>query len=476
MGAKMLRKQIDALTKKRNAHLDAMTALSEIAANENRLFSEDESKAFDKDQGEVRDIDVQLVKLTEAEQQTARGARPAPHPLNPTPGLEVRAFKPFPAQAFTRFVGCLAMAKGNLMQAAELAKRWEHETPEVLSVLNHAVRVGNTNDPASWLQRAAVAPGTTQDPTWAGPLINYQIMASEFIDLLRPETILGNLNGYRRVPFNIKIPRQTAGATANWVGEGLSKPVSNLQFDNVTVPWAKIAVICIITQELARFSNPDAEMLVRDDLIATIAQFMDVQLILDTVAPVAGLKPGSITNAAPKHPSSGSTVAAVTADLAAAMLAMTTANITLSRPVWIMSTQAAMFLATLRTAQDVFAFPGMGMGSTGGLQPGGGSTSAVSQGLGRSLMGIPVVVSGNVPVGSIVLLEQTQLMVADDGQTTIDTSTEASLQADSAPATPPTPLISLWQQNLLGIKAERFIYWLMRRVPAVQEITGFPAA
>ena len=45
-------------------------------------------------------------------------------------------------------------------------------------------------------------------------------------------------------------------------------------------------------------------------------------------------------------------------------------------------------------------------------------------------------------------------MVADDGQTMVDTSKEASLQADSAPATPPTPLISLWQQNLLGIKAE----------------------
>jgi len=475
----MLRKQIDALTKKRNAHLDAMAALSELAANENRLFTEDETKAFDKDQSEVRDIDGQLVKLTEAEQQTARGARPAPHPLMPTPATNVIPFKAFPGQAFTRLVGCLAQSKGNLMQAAELAKRFEHETPEVLSVLQHAVRVGNTNDPASWLQRAAVAPGTTQDPAWAAPLINYQIMSSEFIELLRPETILGNLTGFRRVPFNIKIPRQTAGATANWVGEGLSKPVSNLQFDNVTVPWAKIAVICIITQELARFSNPDAEMLVRDDLIATIAQFMDVQFIDGAVAPIANLKPGSINNASPNHPSTGSTVPAVTADLATAMLAMTSANINMVRPVWIMSPTAAMFLATLRTAQDVFAFPGMGMGSTGGIQPGGGSTAAVAQGTGRTLMGIPVVVSGNVPVtgglSSITLLEQSQLMVADDGQTMIDTSNEASLQADSAPGTPPTPLISLWQQNLLGIKAERFIYWLMRRVAAVQEITGFPA-
>jgi len=120
------------------------------------------------------------------------------------------------------------------------------------------------------------------------------------------------------------------------------------------------------------------------------------------------------------------------------------------------------------TAQDIFLFPGMGGAATGNAQQAGG----------LNLMGIPVIVSNNVTVtggkSSIVLVDQSQLMVADDGQVTVDTSTEASLQADSAPATPPTPLISLWQQNLLGIKAERYIYWLMRRVGAVQVITGFP--
>jgi hypothetical protein len=43
---------------------------------------------------------------------------------------------------------------------------------------------------------------------------------------------------------------------------------------------------------------------------------------------------------------------------------------------------------------------------------------------------------------------------------------------DSAPATPPTPLVSLWQQNLLALKAERYIWWQRRRAPAVQVISG----
>lgn len=456
-----LRDQIDALIKQRKAELDALQALSDKAAGngegeQGRLFTVDEQKEFDKIKANIADIDQTLSRLEEAERQLAAGARPAPHPLNPTPGAEVRAFKPFPGQVFTRYCMALAASKGNLMQALEIAKRWHNETPEVVDVL-----------------RAAVAAGTTTDPTWAAPLVNYTVMTSEFIDLLRPETIFGRLVGYRTVPFNVKIPRQTAGATANWVGEGLSKPVSALAFDTVTVPWAKIAVIVVITQELARFSSPSAEMLVRDDLIAAIAQFLDQQLLDPAVAPVAALKPGSITNGVVAIPAGPGTVAGITADLSTAMLNMVNALNSIGRPVWLMSPTAAMYLATLRTAQDIFAFLGMGVGQATAANAAQGNT-------GQSLMGIPVITSGNIPVAAgksnIVLLDQSQLMVADDGQVVIDTSTEAALQLDTAPATPPTPLVSLWQQNMLGIKAERFIYWLMRRTAGVQVITGFPGA
>lgn len=442
-----IRAQIDALRKQRAQLLVDMQTLSDKAAGESRLFTADEQKEFDKIKGNIDDVDQTLSRLEESERQLADGARPLPSPLNPSQEQRA-AFKPFPAQAFTRYCMALANAKGNLMQALEIAKRWDNETPEVAAVL-----------------RAAVTAGTTTDPVWAAPLVNYQTMTGEFMELLRPETIIGNLT-LRPVPFNVKIPKQTAGATANWVGEGLSKPVSSLAFDSVSIPWAKIAVIVVITQELARFSNPSAERLVRDDLIAAIAQFMDGQFVDPAVAAVTALKPASVTNTSTPIPSTGSTVAAITADLTAAMLALTTGGVAVRRPAWIMSQQAAMFLATLRTAQDIFAFPGMS------IDP--------NQGAGRTLLGIPVVVSGNIPVAAglsnIILIEQSEVWLADDGQTVIDTSTEAALQLDSAPATPPTPLVSLWQQNMLGIKAERFCYWLKRNPHAVQYISGFPAA
>jgi hypothetical protein len=75
------------------------------------------------------------------------------------------------------------------MQAVELAKRWDNETrsrggpaPRGFGRWHHRAITG--------CSAPAVAAGTTQDPTWAAPLVNYRIMTDEFIELLRPATIV----------------------------------------------------------------------------------------------------------------------------------------------------------------------------------------------------------------------------------------------------------------------------------------------
>ena len=63
----------------------------------------------------------------------------------------------------------------------------------------------------------------------------------------------------------------------------------------------------------------------------------------------------------------------------------------------------------------------------------------------------------------------------NDGQVMLDASNQASLQMDNAPTNPPTAttvMVSLWQMNMVGIRAERFINWTKRRAGAVQYITG----
>jgi HK97 family phage major capsid protein len=458
-----MRKQIEALNKKRNAHLDAMTALSETAANDNRLFTEDEKKAFDKDQGEVRDIDAQLERLAEAERQVAGRAKPAPAPGNDNGGrAEVKPFKPFKAQGFVRMVLAVARTKGNIHAAAEFATRWKDQTPEVEIVLR---TIAQTGEMPSEVFRAAVAAGTTTNPTWAGPLVYAQNLASEFIELLRPATVVGKLP-LRPVPFNVSIPRQTSGVAAQWVGEGQSKPVGQLNFDRLPIPWAKTSVICVITDELARFADPSAEMLVRDDLVLAIAQFVDLQFLDPTVAPLANVRPGAITNGGAgvviSVPSTGLTVAEITADTTSLMKQMAAANLPMLDLRWIMTPAARITLQNIRTVQDLIAFPEVGQGQ---------------------FRGYPIVETNNVPTvtvpgptlgqTSLILMDCSQILHASDPVVDVQSSNEASLQMDTAPATPPAPLVSMFQQNMLAIRAEQYQYWVRRHDKCVGMITGF---
>jgi hypothetical protein len=64
------------------------------------------------------------------------------------------------------------------------------------------------------------------------------------------------------------------------------------------------------------------------------------------------------------------------------------------------------------------------------------------------------------------------ILLADEGGFRIDTSTEASLQMSDPPSAGATSLVSLWQNNLLGIRLEKFINWAPRRSNAVYVINS----
>lgn len=452
-----LQEQHAALLTARTAAVGKMEAVFATIQDEHRTFSAEEQTTFDTAKAEVEGIDKQLDNVSAMIQTVARATAipvmtPAGTPALPPGSIQLPSLVPGGIQlqrtvpkgrAFTRYAMALLASRGNLTVAMEIARRWDNETPEVGQVL-----------------RAAVAAGTTTDPVWAGPLVQYQNMVSEFIELLRPKTIIGRITGFRAVPFDIRIPRQTTGAVANWVGEGLSKPVSSLGFDAITLGHYKIAVIVAITEELARFSNPSAEGVVQRDLIDTVTQFMDQQFIDPAVTATAGVKPASITNGVVAIPSSGATVDDIIADIKAAVSAMTTAGITMTNPYWVMNPATKINLSMLRySTTGVPAFPSVGTNGT--------------------LEGIPIVDSATVAATGgppattyIVLMDAAEILMADDGEVMLDSSREASLQLDTAPATPPTPLVSLWQQNMVAIKAERYINYLRRRNGAVQVISG----
>jgi HK97 family phage major capsid protein len=280
-------------------------------------------------------------------------------------------------------------------------------------------------------------------------------MVNDFLEYLRPQTIIGRIPNLRKVPFNIRVPRQTGGGSASWVGEGAPKPATALAFDFVELKYLKLATIAVITEELARFSSPSAETIIRDTLARAIVQQMDADFVDPANAGTANVKPASITNGVSAIPSTGNTEAEIRIDIGNVFAPFISANLTPANGVWIMSATTALALSLVLNDAGTAAFPGISMN-------------------GGTFFGMPVVVSE--AVGNIVILANaSDILLADDGQVTIDVSREASVQMDDAPTNPvvaATVLVSLWQHNLVGIRAERMIAWVKGRAAAVQYLSG----
>lgn len=417
------------------------------SAEEGTTLDGEETEKYDGIASEIKAVDAHLDRLKAAEGTQASTAKPV---TKAAPGVTSTVSAPVIVKApenlekgiaFARFAKCLAAANGSRSEALDVAK---HRHPDDKK-LHHVLK-------------AAVAAGSTTDPTWAGNLVEYQEYAADFVEFLRPQTIVGRFGqggipALRRVPFNIRINGQTSGGSAGWVGEGKAKPLTKFDFDTVNLGWAKIASISVLTEELVRFSNPAADTLVRNALADTIIERMDLDFIDPAKAAVAGVSPASITNGAPTHASTGD----VETDIALAFGDYITANLNPTGAVWLMSATTALALTLRKNALGQREYPEITL--TGG-----------------TLAGLPIIISQYVG-NRLILVNAPDIYLADDGGVAIDMSREASLEMMSNPtqdsvAGTGTQLVSMFQTNSVAIRAERWINWQRRRPSAVSVITG----
>ena len=419
--------------------------LMDVAAEKGETLDEAGKESYDTLSIEIKNINDHLARLRERDAENKKQAvEVTPVVQTKSNGgsgiITVRQPTIEKGTTFFRYCQVMMMAKGNKFEAANYAQqndRWMHETPQLVEIL-----------------RTGVNAGTSTDSTWAGPLVQYTNMASEFIDLIRANTVFDKLTGFRRVPFNIDVPRMTAGTSVNWVGEGQPKPLTKGAFDRVQLRFSKVAGIVAFTQELVRFSNPSAEAVIRADLTAAVAQFIDEQFIDPSKNEVANVSPASITYGAPTSAASGETAAAFIADAKTVMISLAIDNVSAAGGYWIMTPGQAVALGSLRHAQSGLPeFPDITVN-------------------GGTILGFPVVTSNNTPSGNVIFIVPREVMVADDGGVSVDVSTEASLQMDDDPSSGEQQSVSLWQSNMIGVRVERFINWRRRRDEAVYVITG----
>ncbi|MEG2445378.1 MAG: phage major capsid protein [Acinetobacter sp.] len=287
-------------------------------------------------------------------------------------------------------------------------------------------------------QKALV--GATGEATFGQSLVELQNLTGEFIELLRGKTAVDKLAArMRQVPFNIKVPAQTGAATVGWVGEAKRKPTTNPTFGSVTMTKSKVAGIVLLSDELVRFSNPKADQLVLDDLLKSTATFIDGQFFDPTKAESTD-SPASILNGLTAVASSGVTGAAIEADLALVIKQITDAGLTLDGATWVMSETRAAQLSMLRDALGKKYFEGMNINGA------------------KELVTLPVEISA-ATTDKIVLVLPEQILLADDGSVDFAISSEASINmgTDASPS-----WVNLYENNLMAIRAERFIRWKPR--------------
>lgn len=480
-----LSEQIKALLAARAAKVAAMEAIQLKVGKESRNKDAKEQEEFDTASGEVEAIDQELKDLRRLEKLQVKQAVVVDPEEGGDDDTEIDVENPGDTATlqrrqkgvdthartlvavpktyakgilFARFVKCMAAARGNASDAYNFAKQYS-DSPQIARVIK-AMR-----DNSSRLQdvmKTAVAGGTTTDATWAGPLLEYNQFAGDFIEFLRPQTIIGkfgtgNVPSLRAVPFNIHIRGQTTGGQGYWVGQGKPKPLTKYDFSDVYLGFSKVATIAVLTEELVRFSNPSAEALVRDALAGSLIERIDIDFIDPAKAAAANVSPASITNGVSAIHSSGATAADVRADIASAMTQFIHANISPTTAVWIMPATIALRLSLLRNAFGQAEFPLITMN-------------------GGTLEGVPVITSQYVPTdtaGAIVILANaSDIWLADDGQVTIDASREASLQmldnpTNSATDGTATSMVSMFQTDSIALRAERYINWQKRRTAAV---------
>jgi len=420
--------------------------LMEKAGESGETLDAQSSEAFDTLTGEIKSIDDHLVRLKEVEVAMKSQAQPV------NPGSPVAPnTRPYMVSVKENRPAGIGFARVAL---AKIAARIESKT--IREVL--AERWPSDEALKAYFTKATIPAGTTLDATWAGNLVDQTNLTSEFVEFLRPQTIIGRLPSIKRVPFNVRVTGQTTGSVAGWVGQGKPKPVTSFGTNAQTLLYTKIAAIAVITEELARFSSPSAEALVRDELARAVIERMDVDFVDPAQAIQANVNPASITNGVVALSSAGTSADNIRTDIQNLLEQFILNNQNVANLAIIMPNTLALAASILRNSLGQPEFPELGIN-------------------GGTLMGIPVITSqyaaNQSGYGNLVIaLDQSAIFLADDGQVTLDASREASIQMSDAPTNDAATgtgqsLVSMYQTNSIAVRAERYINWLKARTTAV---------
>lgn len=443
--------QITAYEAKRGALVGSMDAIMSKAASEGATLDAAQQEEYDGFAQDIKAVDDHLGRLRTMESATAIKAVPAAGNSSADGSASrggvtivhksTEKDEAFPGQNYTRMVIAKTLARIEDKSAIGIAnERWGKSNPQLVQVV-----------------KAAVAGGGTETGEWGAELAQADTRyTGDFIDYLYAQTIFDRLP-LREIPANVHIKGQDGAATAYWVGQSKSIPVTKADFNDVTLTRLKVAALAVISKELLQDSSPSAELLVRDALVQASAQRVD-QTFLSNAAAVANVSPAGILNGLTALTSAGNDVEGLISDIKALYAPFIAAN-NASGLQLVTTESLAKSISLMTNAMGNFAFPGV--------------TNS-----GGTLLGDPVVAGGNVGAGGLILLKPSDIYKIGDRGVEVSLSTEAAIEmADNPAGASDTPtangaMVSMFQTDSVAIKVVRPLNYAKRRASAVAYVGG----
>jgi HK97 family phage major capsid protein len=312
-------------------------------------------------------------------------------------------------------------------------------TGETVGLLLRALALADPNEPesasaflASQGRAAAQGALTHLKNTITSGALSPSPAKQDFLEVYKPLSALMQLP-LRRVPFGVRTHTIAFTAAASTDGESMPIPVLPASLEDFTTNGASLhrtAGIVLMTKEAAESGGDEVESGLAQALAQAVAASEDGAFLAD------------LANAATDIPAAGSSLAQTDSALLAAIAAL--GDVRNAR--WVLPQRTHSSLQALRGSGGAKAYPELDN---------------------LRLLGLPVVVAaaaidaGSPPEATIFLVDPAKILYSDGGLE-LSRATEANVQATATPTDPPSDsviYVSLFQRNLIGLRAVRYGYW-----------------
>lgn len=266
------------LTHERQALLTRARAMLDSANAENRDLNTDEGAQYDDLIAQADAVQQRIEReqaLAQREAAQDQPLRPGIKPASTDAGAIGMSDRDLRRYSLLRAIN--AMASGN-WRDAQLEYEASQSVARKLGYEPQGIFI-----PYDWMshQQRTMLVGA---PTAGGNLVATDLLADDFIGLLRNRTVVVQAGARMLTGLvgDVAIPRQTGGATAYWVAENNAPTDSTPAVDQVPLTPHTVGAYTDISRKLMKQSSIDVEQFVRADLAATLGLAIDLAALHGT--------------------------------------------------------------------------------------------------------------------------------------------------------------------------------------------------